>query len=98
MFAETDNDQAASLDGVLTYQRTSTETATEGVLEAVSMALDRPVLPEGAVDPLPPLYDVIDPEALDAIFDEPLGNPTLTFEYSGCTVTIESDEIAVEQF
>ena len=47
------------------------------------------------VDPLelPPLYEVIDPDALDALVD-PVGGRlgfTVTFEYAGCKITITDD-------
>lgn len=59
----------------------SGETASEAVLAAVADCAD--------VDPtrLPPLYDTIDPDALDAIFRG--GRPgRVTFEYAGYEVTV----------
>ncbi|WP_123537242.1 HalOD1 output domain-containing protein [Halosimplex salinum] len=46
------------------------------------------------VDPmaLPPLYEVLDPDALDALFRSPDGEQgTATFEYADCTVVYSSD-------
>lgn len=98
MYAERDTDQADSFDGSLTYQRSLTETPTEGILEAVSMALGRPIVPGGETDPLPPLFDAIDPEAIDTLFDaeDDRPDPTLSFTYCGCRVTIDGEEITVE--
>lgn len=62
---------------------------SEGVVEAVSEAED--------VDPisLTPLYEVIDPDALDKLFaSTPTDNQrggTITFSYSGYEVTVASD-------
>ncbi|ELZ08928.1 hypothetical protein C479_12409 [Halovivax asiaticus JCM 14624] len=43
----------------------------------------------------PPLYDVIDPEALDAVFEPVAGtnrpNGKIQFEYAGYTVTVSAD-------
>jgi len=98
MYADTDTESAVRDERSFTYQRSGAETPTEGVLEAVSTALDRPILPDAGADPLPPLYDAIDPEALDTIFsNDGRENPLLTFEYSGCTITIDGDEITVER-
>lgn len=50
------------------------------------------------VDPLAldvPLYDAVDPDALDALFDPTVGKPSttgrVTFEYYGHTVVVASD-------
>lgn len=40
---------------------------------------------------LPPLYEAIDPEALDAIFNSASNPVTVTFSYCGCTVTMTGD-------
>ncbi|MFB6194006.1 MAG: HalOD1 output domain-containing protein [Halobaculum sp.] len=37
---------------------------------------------------LPPLHDVIDAEALNALFVS--ASPTVRFEYAGCAVTVRS--------
>lgn len=42
----------------------------------------------------PPLYEVLDPDSLDALFagiDEGTAEAELTFEYCGCLVTVSSD-------
>lgn len=98
MHAESHPDQDDSFDGPLIYQRSATETASEGVLEAVSTALDRPIVPDGGADPLPPLFDAIDPEAIDKLFDASSDRPepTLSFTYCDCRVTIDAETITVE--
>lgn len=49
------------------------------------------------VDPidLAPLYDTIDPEALDALFDDG-GEGTITFTYAGHEVEVTADGAAVD--
>jgi len=43
----------------------------------------------------PPLFDVVDPDALDAIFaDREAGR--VAFEYAGCEVTIHDGTVAVD--
>lgn len=98
MYAERDTDSADAFDGPLTYQRSMTETPSEGILEAVSTALDRPIVPGGEGDPLPPLLDAVDPEAIDTLFDArgDRPDPTLSFTYCGCRVTIDGEQITVE--
>lgn len=63
----------------------SAETASQQVVEALARADN--------IDPLAmttPLYDVIDPDALNAVLDT--DSPVeVTFEYDGHTVTVESD-------
>ncbi|MFD1515260.1 HalOD1 output domain-containing protein [Halomarina rubra] len=55
------------------------------------------------VDPLslePPLYDVLDPEALDSLYSSPTRTETplrVSFSYADCTVTVDSDgQILIE--
>ena len=40
---------------------------------------------------LPPLYDALDPDALDALFATARGDGQVTFEYAGCTVECAGD-------
>lgn len=98
MHAASESDQDDSFDGPLTYQRSATETASQGVLEAVSTALDRPIVPDGGADALPPLFDAVDPEAVDKLFDasDDRPAPTLSFAYCDCRVTIDAETITVE--
>ena len=52
------------------------------------------VADELGVDPLecPPLYDHVDPTALNALFDgRSATHGTVTFEYAGYTVTVTSE-------
>lgn len=52
---------------------------------------------------LPPLYDYVDPEALDALVAHSTGRPdrtdlTITFSFSGYEVTVHEDgEVVVSQ-
>lgn len=57
----------------------------------VSERVIHAVADETGTDPLdlPPLYETIDPDALDALIDS-LSDGELTFRYTGCAVTIES--------
>lgn len=72
----------------------SAESASEAVIEAVADAK--------GVDPLDldPMYDAIDPDALDRIFrDSPVGRTgsvEVRFEMAGCTVVVrEAGEVVV---
>ncbi|QZX99714.1 HalOD1 output domain-containing protein [Halobaculum rubrum] len=80
----------------MTDQLTSRDDTGEGrqpsrlVIESVAEAT--------ATDPirLPPLHDVVDPEALDRLFTREIGSGTratdghVTFRYHGCDVTIHA--------
>lgn len=67
------------------------------VVEAVGSLLGR--------DPttLRPLAEILDPDALDALFTHQVGDPPMiggrvTFVYEGCRVTVEAGEyLVVEQ-
>jgi hypothetical protein len=62
------------------------EPVTDGVIEAVSEVYD--------LEPtsLEPLYSVVDPDALDALFKPgDSGYPTVEFRYNGCEVQVTSD-------
>lgn len=73
-----------------TFEDDSTGRVSTDVVTAVAEARD--------VEPteLPPLYDVIDPDALDGIFrsqfgGQSLGEGRITFTLAGCEVVVESD-------
>jgi len=55
------------------------------VVDAVSAETQMPV------DELPPLYDVIDPDALDVLFDADDTDGSVEFQYAGRTVTVFAD-------
>ena len=55
------------------------------VLEAVSEAK------ETCATELPPLYEVVDPDALDRIFSDRRTSGSVTFQYAGYTVSARSD-------
>ncbi|ARS91718.1 hypothetical protein B1756_06785 [Natrarchaeobaculum aegyptiacum] len=63
------------------------------------MAVVNAVAARRNVDPLelPPLYDWIDPEALDALFDPPeeAANRRLEFVYDGHLVTVEGSDCTI---
>jgi hypothetical protein len=55
------------------------------VVEAVSAATETPV------DELPPLYQVIDPDALDVLFSGRHTDGSVEFQYAGQTVTVSAN-------
>ena len=71
-----------------------TETVVEGVVRAVATATGRDMLE------LRPLFDVIDPDAIETLFDsgsagDTTPDATLTFTYEGCTVETDGDRVRV---
>lgn len=82
------------------YDRSSSDENTFAVKEGpVSQTVLRALMTvhDGDATDLKPLYDVIDPDALDALFRGP--NPgTVTFEYEGYTVVVrENAEVVVRE-
>ncbi|OIB57844.1 HalOD1 output domain-containing protein [Natrialba sp. SSL1] len=72
------------------YDYDTDHTASLAVIEAVSTATD--------CDPteLPPLYDTIDPDALDALFSDQTATdvrPEISFTYDQYEVTISRTEV-----
>ena len=81
----------APLVAPLDYEIDRTESLTEAVVRALSAVNGCP--PET----LPPLAEVLDPDALDMIFDKGRnGNPRpggrISFIYNGCRITIDNGE------
>lgn len=70
------------------------ESLATAIVMTVSAAADRDC------DDLPPLYDVIDPEALETVF-APLHprrpNAQVSFSYADCRVTVRDDRTIVVQ-
>lgn len=81
------------------YEVSAGESLSEGVVEAVAAGAGVRAFPEVGLDPeasLEPLYTVVDPDALDALFDRPGQRDerpfaTVTFQYHGYEVTARSD-------
>ena len=86
--AEAETDAGASSTDEQTYVFSHEKDPTFAVLEAVSSATGTDELE------LPPLYDVVDPDALDALFDGADPSPSdalsVSFSYAGFDVEIES--------
>lgn len=82
-----------------TYEVSADESLSHGVVAAVSEAAGVEAVPLGGPGTgveLEPLYSVVDPDALDAVFagtdgtgDAPRGE--VTFTYNGCEVTVQSE-------
>jgi len=82
--------RTAELDTV-TRTRDAGERPSRSVIESVAEAN------ETEPDRLRPLYDVIDPDALDAMFDpdadrdRSAANASVSFRFEGCAVTVHAD-------
>lgn len=80
-----DTDGAVSTGGTLGDELDSRETTSEAVIRAVAAA--------AGVDPVeltPPLYDVVDPEALDALVENGSDSIRISFTYGHHEVSVES--------
>lgn len=86
---------------VFEYSIGDNETVIEAVLHAVSAVTNKPLSPneepvvaDGGRETLPPLHDVIDPDALTRL-TPPSTNGTeweVAFPYAGCEVTVRSGD------
>lgn len=66
--------------------------------ESVSQKVVRAVAEATDVDPLaldPRLYEVIDPDALDQLFDEKRSEGQVDFTMAGCQVSVRADDHVV---
>lgn len=69
-----------------TYELDPDQPVSEGVIEATSAVSNH------EPTSLDPLYSVIDPDALDALFEPGnSGSPTVEFQYNECEVQVISD-------
>jgi len=87
-------DDPALPDDLTHRRRVDDGPPSEAVVETLADALDRDPLD------LPPLNDVLDPDALDALFADTPGGTVregaFVFECCGCTVAVlGSDEVGV---
>lgn len=80
--------------GPLTYTVSDGQSVSEAIVVAVADATDR------EPTEMRPLYDVVDPDALNSLFS-PSGLATdetqVTFSYEGCRVALTEREVAVER-
>lgn len=73
---------------------TISDSTVEHSLVVVELVSDRE---DCCATELSPLYEVIDPENLDRIFDDPLADSdiVLSFVYEGYNVTVSADAVAI---
>ncbi|WP_255198456.1 HalOD1 output domain-containing protein [Halorarius litoreus] len=83
----TPESNAFRTDETHVYHATPTESPSEAVIHAVLDASNRE--PPATGETLPPLYDAVDPDALDALLGRHGATPTVRFSYSGYDVMID---------
>lgn len=78
--------------GETVYQAESEQLLTEAVVEAIASETELDVLE--VADEFGPLYDAINPSALDSLFQSDGGASrsvgSVTFEYAGYRITVDS--------
>ncbi|WP_158058711.1 HalOD1 output domain-containing protein [Halorussus halophilus] len=88
---------SAERSDVFEYDISDSETVVEAVLNAVSTFTDIPSSPpeasvsaDGGRETLPPLHEVIEPDALTDLSasSRATANVRVTFHYVGCEVTV----------
>lgn len=70
-----------------TYQPAPDESVSEAVVQAAANYSGRSLVAGGNM--LPPLYDAVDPDALDALFGSSGAASTVQFRYAGYRVTVD---------
>lgn len=80
----------------LTYEIGRDKSPSDAVVRAVAEFTHTPPLD------LDPLYDTVDPDHLDALFegtsdDTVRTDRTFTFTFAGCVVSVTADEISVSE-
>ena len=92
-------------ESVFNYDVAADESLSQGVVRAVSTASNVDPIPDAGAESeesLDPLYTVIDPDALDAVFrttDSSARGGQITFTYHGREVTVHSEgRVSVERF
>jgi hypothetical protein len=89
------NHQSSTLTERFVHEISADESILEAVVTAVSSATGRPPVPlperqSDVVEALPPLYDAVDPDALELLLSG-AGRPeaTASFTYAGFDVRVE---------
>lgn len=79
------------------YRVSQDESVSEAVVAAVASAAGRrrAGVPRGGeeAEALDPLYDVVDPDALDALFRPGCETASIAFTYAGHEVTVEGGDV-----
>ncbi len=97
-------EQSECSSAVYILRKEAGQSVTQTILEAVAELSNRPVIPDDtspkgdASTPLPPLYEAINPDALNTICQSATDDTeiTVSFTYCGYEVTVENgDEIVV---
>ncbi|NEU55463.1 HalOD1 output domain-containing protein [Halorussus sp. MSC15.2] len=91
--AKVDQTSGSADPTVYRSQIPQTESVSSAVVDAVATASGRSVVRDAAADdPLDPLYETLDPEALDSLLTPSAGESggieSVTFEYCGFRVTV----------
>lgn len=91
------NASQAITNADLTYSLDADDRPSEVVIRAVSSLTDTPILD------LAPLYEVVDPDHLNGLFDEPQESglresSSVSFHFNGCTVTVTKNAVHVSKY
>lgn len=86
----TSRDAADVSESVAWHAANTAESAAEAVVTVVAEATGRSPLE------LDPLYEVVDPDALNMLLDDGPPSVSVTFDYCGQTVTITGERIEVD--
>jgi len=78
----------------ITYEIGIDEPPSNAVVRATAALTDRPVIE------LDPLFDVVDPDHLDGVFNDTRGKlipeeSSVTFTFNGCHVSLSDEEVVV---
>ena len=95
MATKQDHAAGAVREGEITYTAGNGETLSDAVIAALRAAVDCSTSPEQDVGVLTPLFETIDPDALNSLFSSTYSGAsrtgTITFTHDGYEVTATSD-------
>lgn len=82
------------------YERAPDERPSDAVITALADSTGRPAVPRDASGdpPLSPLYEYLDPDALDAVMageDGTEDDRSVTFHYDGYVVTVRTRTVTI---
>lgn len=89
------SDNVKAIEGTeITYEIDSDELPSEAVVRATAALTGMPVIE------LDPLFDVVDPDHLDGLFDDSRRRlvpeeRSVTFAFNGCRVSVTGEEVVV---
>jgi hypothetical protein len=88
----TRDDEGSSSESSVDSYRFNHDWETDGSI-STSVVRGVAAVTDESPEELEPLYETVDPDVLDELFSSLRGYGAVTFEYNGCTVTVNSNGV-----